>query len=480
MSATLLPQEKEQQENVTSLETAAATTVRRLRNFFNTGATKSYEWRVQQLNQLIKLLDEKQDELMDALMKDSGKAEFTAYSGDVLFARSEALFALKNLKKWMKPTKVKTQLMLLPAKSEIRCEPLGVILIIGAWNFPIHLTLGPLVGALSAGNCALIKPSEISPRVSALLAKYVPQYFAKDAVAVLEGGVAETTDILAQRFDKILYTGNSQVAKIVMTAAAKYLTPVTLELGGKNPCFVDKTCNLEVTANRIVDNKFSNAGQICVAPDYILVHEDIYAQFIEIVKNKITEFFGADPRTSNVYSRIINERHLGRLRAMLGSGEIVCGGQIDERDNYLAPTVLKNVAEDSPVMQDEIFGPILPVFSYKNLDDAIAKVNQREKPLALYIFTEDDQMAEHVLANTSSGGVSVNAVMMHVANHRLPFGGVGQSGMDAYHGKFSFENLSHRKSILKKATWLDPRGTYPPFTEKDMAMRKKITKWLTS
>lgn len=452
--------------------------VEELRTYFNTGNTRSYAWRLRQLEAIVRLVDENEPRLMAALMEDSGKADFTAYSGDVIFVRGEALHAIKHLKKWMQPRKVGAPLMLKPAKSYIQPEPLGVVLVIGAWNFPLHLTLGPLVGALAAGNACLIKPSEVSPRVSALVAELVPRYLDPRAVQVVEGGVSETTEILAQRFDKILYTGNSQVAKVVAAAAAKHLTPCTLELGGKNPCIVHADARLDVAASRIIDVKCSNAGQICVAPDYLLVHESVYDALLPKLTQRIREFFGDDPQQSPDYSRIINARHLARLAALLGEGILYHGGRMDARDNYLEPTILVDVPEKARVMQEEIFGPILPVFRYSTLPEALAFINAREKPLALYVFTESDAVHADVEQETSSGALVRNHLMIHASNHQLPFGGVGHSGMGCYHGRYSFDGMSHLKSVLVKPTWLDPRGAYPPFDAKAMATRKKITRWL--
>lgn len=457
-----------------------AQSVNDLRTYFNTGVTRSYEWRISQLDAIVRLVEENETALMKALMEDSGKADFTAYSGDVMFVRGEALHTRKHLRKWMKPRKVGAPLMIKPVKSYIQPEPLGVVLVIGAWNFPLHLTLGPLCGAIAAGNTCMIKPSEVSPKVSALISQLVPRYLDARAVHVVEGGVAETTEILAQRFDKILYTGNSHVARIIMQAAAKHLTPVTLELGGKNPCIVHADANLDVAANRIIDVKCSNAGQICVAPDYLLVHEDVYDALLPKLTARIREFFGDNPQQSPDYSRIINARHLARLQALMDEGTIYHGGRMDERDNYLEPTILVDVPESAKVMQEEIFGPILPVFQYSELQEALAFINAREKPLALYVFTESDAVHADVEQETSSGALVRNALMIHASNHQLPFGGVGNSGMGCYHGQYSFDNMSHLKSVMVKPTWMDPRGAYPPFDDKAMAMRKKITRWLMS
>ncbi len=463
-------------------QSQAAAMVASLRDSFNSGITRPYEWRMQQIQRIIDLLDDKEDELMQALYEDSGKSEFNCYAGDILFVRSEAIHARKRLKKWMKPKRVGTPIHIHPAKSYIRPEPLGVVLIIGAWNFPVQLTLGPLVGAIAAGNTALIKPSEVSPRVSALLAKYIPQYLDPQAVQVIEGGVAETTDALDQRYDKILYTGNSAVGKIVMAAAAKHLTPVTLELGGKNPTVITAKANLDVAARRIVEGKFANnAGQVCVSADYLLIERSIYNSFVEKLKASIVEFFGTDASQSSDYSRIINSRHVQRLKALLqGGGEVVYGGDIIEDKNYIGPTLMANVPLDAPVMKDEIFGPLLPMFAYDSLDEVVAMINAGERPLALYLFTEDRAQANSVLDRCNSGGVSINAIMMQAGNPNLPFGGVGHSGMGAYHGKHSFDNMCHPRGVVDKSTRVDPKGAYPPFSDDDMATRKKITRWLLS
>lgn len=457
-----------------------AQTVRELREYFHTGVTRDIQWRYAQLDAIVRLIEENEAVLMKALMEDSGKADFTAYSGDLLFVRCEALQARKHLHRWMKPRKVGAPLMLKPATSYILPEPLGVVLVIGAWNFPIHLTLGPLVGAVAAGNTVLIKPSEISPRVSRALCELVPRYLDSQAVRVVEGGVEETGEVLAQRFDKILYTGNSHVGKIVMQAAAKHLTPVTLELGGKNPCIVHEDANLDVAASRIIDVKCSNAGQICVSPDYLLVHESVYEALLGKLTARIREFFGDDPEQSPSYSKIINRRHLDRLLALLHEGKVYHGGRSNPDTNYLEPTILIDVPEDAKVMQEEIFGPILPVLRYRDLNEALQKINRREKPLALYVFTESAQVHRLVEANTSSGALCRNALMIHASNEQLPFGGVGHSGMGHYHGQYSFDGMSHLKSVMVKPTWMDPRGAYPPFDDKQMSLRKKITRWLMS
>jgi aldehyde dehydrogenase (NAD+) len=362
----------------------------------------------------------------------------------------------------------------MPAKNRLIPQPLGVVGIIAPWNYPLQLAIGPLVAAIAAGNCAIVKPSEVAPRTSEALARLVPKYLDPEAVTVVQGGVAETTALLEQRFDHIFYTGNGTVGRVVMTAAAKNLTPVTLELGGKSPTIVDASADLDVTARRIVWGKFFNAGQTCVAPDYVLVEKKIEERLLAALVRTVKEFFGADPKQTKDYSRIVNTRHHRRLVQYLGDGQLVCGGDHDENDKYIAPTILKNVKPDAPVMADEIFGPILPVLSVGSVGEAIEFVNKRPKPLALYVFTGERQVADEVLARTSSGGACVNDVVLHLAIPELPFGGVGESGMGAYHGKTGFETFSHRKAVLSKVAAMDMSLRYPPFDEKKQSWVKRL------
>ena len=381
----------------------------------------------------------------------------------------------KNLKNWMRRERVGTPLRLRPGKSWIEREPLGVVLVISPWNYPLLLSLNPVAGALAAGNAVLLKPSEIAPATSALMARLIPTYLDRDAVAVIEGGVVETTEVLKQRFDHIFYTGNGTVGRIVMEAASQHLTPVTLELGGKNPCIVDEHADLEVAARRIAWTKFGNNGQTCVAPDYLLVHEVVHDRFMELLAKTITSFYGQRPAESPDYGRIISERHHRRLMELLpGSGDRGVGGEGDESQRYIAPTVLTNVPADAPVMRDEIFGPILPVLRVRDVDAAIAFVRARPKPLALYLFSRDKQNQERVLNGTSSGGVVINHVAMHLSIPGLPFGGVGASGMGVYHGKSSFDTFSHRKAVLKKGTAIDPDFLYPPYTESKQRWLRRL------
>ncbi|WP_233267343.1 aldehyde dehydrogenase family protein [Paraglaciecola sp. L3A3] len=448
--------------------------VNHLRAHFNSAQTRSYEWRVTQLSQLKKMLVEQEQSFLQALASDLAKSEYEAWTTEIGFTISDIDHTLKHLEKWMKPRKVSTPLIAHPAKSYQLPEPLGTVLIIGAWNYPIQLVLAPLVAAISAGNCAVMKPSELAPACSELLAKLLPKYLCNDSFWVLEGAVAETTEVLKQKFDHIMYTGGEGVAKIVMRAAAEHLTPVTLELGGKSPCIIDNDCNLDMTAARIVWNKWMNAGQTCVAPDYVIIEESQSQAFIDILKSKITQFYGNDIKHNQDYGRIINTRHLTRLVSYLAGQNIVIGGEHDTQKKYLEPTVVLDPDLDSQLMLDEIFGPILPIITVEKIADAISLINHRAKPLALYVYTKNTEFENYVLNFTSSGNVCINDGMMFMANPNLPFGGVGSSGMGQYHGQAGFDTFSHLKTVMKRSTLLDPALRYPPFTEIKLTLLKKL------
>jgi aldehyde dehydrogenase (NAD+) len=447
--------------------------VSRLRASFDRGRTRSFEWRRQQLKQLIKMLSERGDDFVEALAADFGKPALEARAADVGQAKIEAQGALRNLKKWMRPERVGLPIPLMGA-SRIIHDPLGCVLIIAPWNYPVGLLLAPAAGAIAAGNTMVLKPSEVTPHTSAALARFIPEYLDPEAIAVVEGGVDETTALLDERFDHIMYTGNARVGTVVMAAAAKHLTPVTLELGGKSPCIVDRGVDLEVSARRIAWGKFINAGQTCIAPDYILAHEDVESELIEAIQKVVVEFYGDAPKQSGDYARVVNQRHHQRLAALLKDEEVVFGGEVDEEDCYIAPTLLRNVSPDSAVMADEIFGPILPVLKIKDVDQAIDFVNAREKPLALYLFTNDSATEAKVLERTSSGGACVNGTVVHISDSRLPFGGVGPSGMGAYHGRHTFETFSHRKAVMKRGMLFDIKLMYPPYTERMQKMAKRF------
>ena len=430
---------------------------------FDSGRTRPLAWRMDQLDALRRMISTHEDAILRALAEDLGKPAIEGYTTEVGYALAEVAKVKKGLPAWIRPERAPTPLILQPAKSRIYREPLGVVLIIAPWNYPFQLAVAPLIGAIAAGNCTIVKPSEVAPATSALIAELVPRYLDRECVQVIEGGVAETTELLAERFDHIFYTGNGAVGRIVMTAAARHLTPVTLELGGKSPTIVDATANLEVAARRICWAKFTNAGQTCVAPDYVLVEESVHDKLLARMKATIRDFYGEDPRQSPDYGRVINARHHRRLVGLMKSGAVVIGGEADEGERYIAPTVLRDVDPSSPIMQEEIFGPILPVLKVRGVDQAISMINARPKPLALYVFTESRAVAEDVLARTSSGGAVVNHAIMHLANADLPFGGVGESGMGAYHGRSSFELFSHHRSVLKKPSRIDPSIAYPPY-----------------
>jgi aldehyde dehydrogenase (NAD+) len=442
----------------------AAATVRTLHRAFSSGRTRSLHWRREQLSRLRALLVERADALLAALREDLGKPGFEAYATDLAGVVAEIDLAVKYLPRWTRPERVAVPWRQLPGSARILREPLGVVLIIAPWNYPVQLSLNPLVGAIAAGNCVALKPSEVAEHTSHLLAELIPRYLDAECVAVVEGGVDETTALLDERFDHVFYTGNGAVGRVVMAAAAKHLTPVTLELGGKSPCIVAADARLDVAARRIAWGKFLNAGQTCIAPDYVLVEARREAELLSRLRSTLAGFYGGDPRRSPDYGRIVSDRHYRRLARLLDGPEIAIGGEVDPAERYIAPTVLRNVRFGDPVMQEEIFGPILPVLTVRDVDEAIELVNVREKPLALYVFTESEQTAERVLEETSSGGACVNGTLWQAVNPHLPFGGVGASGMGSYHGHASFETFSHRKAVARKPTRLDPRMAYPPFT----------------
>jgi aldehyde dehydrogenase (NAD+) len=434
-----------------------------LRAYFDSGATKPLAWRLSQLDALEHMLFERERDILDALRADLRKPELEAFASEIGVIRSEIKLTRKRLRSWMKPKRVRTPLIALPGRSYVVPEPLGLVLIIAPWNYPFQTAVLPLVGALAAGNCVVIKPSELAPATAALLAKWLPKYLDTSAVRVFEGGVPETTELLQQKWDHIFYTGNGTVGRIVMEAAAKHLTPVTLELGGKSPCIVDETADLDTAAKRIVFGKFFNAGQTCVAPDYVLVHERVHDALLNRMLSVVRELYGDDPKSSPDFARIINERHHARLVRLLDGADVATGGESDASARYIAPTILKNVQEDDPVMQEEIFGPILPVIAVQNVHRAVAFVNRHPKPLALYFFSTNEEAQRRVISGTSAGGTTINHVWMHVGVPELPFGGVGESGMGAYHGRHSFDTFSHARAVLKKSLLPEPPLLQPPY-----------------
>jgi len=428
-----------------------ADVVARLRATFRSGRTKPVEWRTTQLRRLRELLTENGTELAAALHADLGKSSTEAFRTEIDFTIREIDHTLDHLTDWLRPESAPVPAHLgADATAWTQYDPLGVVLVIAPWNYPAQLLLAPVVGALAAGNAVVAKPSELAPATSAAIARLVPAYLDTDAVAVVEGGVPETTALLAERFDHIFYTGNGTVGRIVLRAAAEHLTPVTLELGGKSPAFVDRDADLAVVADRLVRGKFLNAGQTCVAPDYVLTDPETAAALEPLFVKAVETLYGADPAASGEYGRIINERHFDRLTGLLDSGRTVVGGQSDRTAKYIAPTVLADVDPEAPVMREEIFGPILPIVTVDGLDAAIDFINDRDKPLALYVFTDSDTTRGRIADETSSGGLGYGLPLAHLTVSDLPFGGVGESGMGNYHGRYSIETFSHRKAILEK------------------------------
>jgi len=444
------------------------------RTAFDSGKTRPLAWRKAQLVAMIKMLRDNADDFSAALKQDLGRGPEEAWLYDIGFSITEIELIIKNLKKWTEPRKVSTPLVSLPGSSHRIPQPLGVVLVIAPWNYPIQLLMIPVAGAIAAGNAVVMKPSEVSSATSALLGKLVPQYFDNDAVAIVEGAVPETTQLLAEKFDHIFYTGNGTVGRVVMRAAAENLTPVTLELGGKSPTIVDKSANIAIAGRRIAWAKYVNAGQTCVAPDYVLAHADIADKLVDEIRKSVDDFYGADPQQSGDFARISSPRHFSRLKAMLASGKIAIGGQTDEQQRYIAPTVLVDVTASDSVMQEEIFGPILPVLTVGSIDEAISFVNARSHPLALYVFAEDQKVNDKVVASTTSGGVTVNGTIFHMTGPFLPFGGVGESGMGAYHGRAGVDTFQHLKPVLKRSTRVDAPLAYPPYTKRKFAILKKF------
>jgi aldehyde dehydrogenase (NAD+) len=451
-----------------------AGTVKRLRATYNTRKTRPLEWRRNQLQQMVAMLEENEDAFIEALRLDLGKPMVEGFITDLAFTTSEIALMLKNLKKWNKVEKVRTPLVALPAKSVRIPEPIGVVCVIAPWNYPVQLLLVPAAGAIAAGNTVVLKPSEVTPHVSAVLARLIPQYMDNDAVALIEGGVPETTELLAQKFDHIFYTGNGKIGRVVMAAAAVNLTPVTLELGGKSPVIIDKSANIKVAARRVAWGKWLNAGQTCIAPDYVLVDETVQDKFVDALRTSLIDFYGENPHTSDSYGRIVSPRHFDRLLHLMTGGTAIIGGESAAADRYIAPTVLGNINIDAPIMQEEIFGPLLPIIPVKNTAEAISFITSRDHPLALYVFAEDKDVVNTVLSNTTAGGVTVNGTLLHITSPHLPFGGIGESGLGAYHGKSGVRIFQHMKPVLKRGTRLDPQLAYPPYTDRKFKIFRKV------
>lgn len=445
-----------------------AVPVSALRSYFTQGATLTHAWRQAQLKAIKRMVEENEEEIQASIRADLRKCEFESFVGEVAFILGEIKVALSNLKSWMRPEKRSTHMLGKPGSSTLIKEPQGTVLILGAWNFPWQLVVVPLLSAVAAGNCVVVKPSELAPASSALMARLLPRYVDNRAVLVVEGGQAESTALLALRFDHIFYTGGGAVGSIVLTAAARHLTPVTLELGGKSPCIVAADCDLAMAARRILSGKAHNAGQVCVAPDYVLVEASAEASLLGELVKAHRQFFGENSIDSPDLARIVNARHFNRLRGLLETcgGEVVVGGQTDEATRFIAPTVIRNPRPDADIMRDEIFGPLLPVISVPSIAAAIEFVRARPHPLALYVFSSSKATVKRVVDSTSSGGVTINDTMIHPTNPSLPFGGVGPSGMGSYHGEFGFKCFTHLKPVMHCSTLMDPKFRYPPYTPK--------------
>ncbi|WP_054958173.1 aldehyde dehydrogenase [Paenibacillus dakarensis] len=431
------------------------------RRFFKSGTTRDIHYRVTQLKKLRSALIAKEAEVIQALRTDLNKSEQESFTTEIGIVYKELSYVIRNIHQWAKPRKVKTALTHIGSRGRILPEPYGTVLIIAPWNYPWQLAISPLIGAMAAGNTAVIKPSELTPAVSAVISALIKDTFPESYAAVVEGGPDTSTCLLQQPVDYIFFTGSTRIGKIVMQAASQHLTPVTLELGGKSPCIVHRDASLKLTAKRIVFGKFTNAGQTCVAPDYLLVHESVKEPLLQYMKEAITEFYGESPLKNPDYGRIVSEKHFLRLSHFLDNGSVRHGGNYDESNLLIEPTLLDDITWDMPVMEDEIFGPIFPILTYNDLNEVIATVNARPKPLALYLFTNDAGVQKQIMSEISFGGGCINDTLMHLATPYLPFGGVGASGMGAYHGKHSFDTFSHMKSILHQTNKFDFSFRYP-------------------
>ncbi|NWW84798.1 AL3B1 dehydrogenase, partial [Rhynochetos jubatus] len=446
--------------------------VSRLRAAWLSGKTRPVEYRVAQLEALGRFLDEKKQDILEATAMDMGKPPFEAEFSEILLCKNELNETLNNLSRWRKDEHVDKNLVTQLDSVFIRKDPYGVVLIIAPWNYPIHLVLMPLIGAIAAGNCVIVKPSEVTKNSQRLVAEVLPSYLDNDCFAVVTAGMLETTRLLENKFDYIFFTGTPSVGKIVMTAAAKHLTPVTLELGGKNPCYVSDTCDVQNVARRVAWGRFFNAGQTCVAPDYVLCSVEMQEKLLPALREAIADFYGSDPQESPDFGRIVGDKQFQRLQALLRGGHVAIGGQTDEAKRYIAPTVLVDSQPSDPVMQEEIFGPILPIVNVANMDEAVDFINRRERPLVVYAFSSDDKVVNQVLERTSSGGFCGNDTLMHVTLTSMPFGGIGNSGLGTYHGKFTFDTFTHRRSCVRRSMGRETLNAlrYPPYSQQKLGI----------
>jgi aldehyde dehydrogenase (NAD+) len=435
------------------------------------------EYRKETLTRLLYSIEENESRIIEALYKDFKKPEFEAVLTETNYVIGDLKQTIKNIKSWAKPKRVLPSILNFPSSDYIYSEPYGKVLVISPWNYPFQLALCPMIAAVAAGNSVVLKPSELTPNTSSIIAEIISKVFTKNHVEVIEGGVEVSQNLLAQKWDYIFFTGSVAVGKIVAKAAAEYMTPVTLELGGKNPCIIDETANIKLAAKRIVWGKFINAGQTCIAPDYLLVQEKVISELVENLKLEITNAYSDNPELSPDYTRIVNTRNWERLNALIETEKVLFGGQTNSEDCYLAPTLIDETSFESAVMKEEIFGPILPILSYENDSELDEIISKYDKPLSLYVFTTRNKFAEKIIQKFSFGGGCINDTVIHFSNNRLPFGGVGHSGIGAYHGKMSFDTFSHKKAIVKKANWLDLPMRYAPYKGK-LTLIRKILKWL--
>lgn len=444
-------------------------------DFFATGTTLSLDFRIEQLKKIKQLITSHESSLTAALKKDLNKSTMEAMVTEILLVIDEIDLIIKNLRKWARPKKVPSPFPFFwPGKSYLYHEPYGSAFIMGPWNYPFLLVMSPLIGAICAGNCAIIKPSEIAPHTQDVIVDLINTNFPAEYIYAVKAGPTETEQLLQEQFDYIFFTGGTQTGKKVMRAAADHLTPVTLELGGKSPCIVDETADLNFAARRIVWGKFMNAGQTCIAPDYLYVHQSCKNALVEKLQATIKKFYGADPEVSKSYGKIINQAHLTRLMQLMKNGRVICGGKINIETRYFSPTLIDDISWHDPIMQEEIFGPLLPIMTFDKLEDVIQNIKSHPKPLALYLFTKNNLTETTILNQVSFGGGCVNDCVLQVANPHLPFGGVGQSGMGSYHGKFSFETFSHCKSVYKKTRAVDFNLQYPPYTRMKLWLLKRL------
>ncbi|MCF8276448.1 MAG: aldehyde dehydrogenase family protein [Flavobacteriales bacterium] len=457
--------------------TAYSAVVQKQRDYFWSHATKPAAFRKKQLNKLKAAFRKHEENLLAALKQDLNKPKQEALATEIEVTVAEIDHYLRHLDDWMEPERVPTPLFFQPGSSMIVPEPYGVVLIIAPWNYPVKNLFGPLLGAIAAGNTAVVKPSEISPNCSKAIADLIKDTFDPEYIVSIEGGVPETTELLNERFDYLLFTGGTEIGRIIYQAAAKHLTPVTLELGGKSPCIIDTDINLNVAAKRLVWGKFQNAGQTCIAPDYIYVNNKIKAKFLEKLKQYIGEFFGPADKPSDDLGRLISDRHFQRVSKML-TGDIIVGGVTDAATRYISPTIIDNVTNDHPAMQEEIFGPVMPIIGYDNFDEVINHINAGERPLAMYLFSNDSKLKKRLMNETSSGAICVNETMVHAGQPNLPFGGVGNSGIGAYNGKLGFDTFSHMKPVMTRSFLGDVAQKYPPYSKAKINFIKMAAKWL--